>query len=63
MHYKVVIKILESESDVKVDNFQKHFNSTPKFVVDILEFNLVGHNNKNGTLIVVLSNRLVGMVT
>jgi len=55
--------MLESEIDVKVDNFQKRFNLTPKFIVDSLEFNHFGHNKKNCTLIVVLSTRLVGMVT
>ncbi len=55
--------MLESEIDVKVDDFQKRFNLTPKFIVDSLEFNHFGHNKKNCTLIVVLSTRLVGMVT
>jgi hypothetical protein len=34
--------MLENESDVKVDNFQKCFNSTPKLVVELLSLTLLG---------------------
>jgi hypothetical protein len=54
--------MLESESDVKVDNFQKCFNSIPKLVVKLLSLTLLGTTKTNGNLIVVLTNRLVGTV-
>jgi len=62
VHYKVVIEMMESESDVKVDNLQKCFNSTPKLIMELLNLTLLGTTKTNGTLITMLSNRLVGMV-
>jgi hypothetical protein len=38
--------MLESENDVKGDNFQKCFNSTPKLVVELLNLTLLGTTKK-----------------